>query len=57
MSSERSRSRQLTIVFTDERLWMQLPEENRRRCQALLVQLLSEVVRDDEAQERRSRDE
>ena len=57
MSNEGSESRQLTIVFADERLWKQLPEKNRRRCRVLLTQLLSEVVRGEEAEEHESDDE
>ena len=51
MSKRRSRSRQLSFLFTDEALWEHLPEKNRLRSRTLLVQLLSEVVRSEETDE------
>lgn len=57
MSRQRSRSRQLTIVFTEAGLWEQLPEKSRRQCRALLVELLSEVVRGEETEDEENDDE
>jgi hypothetical protein len=57
MSRQRSQSRQLTIVFTEADLWEKLPEKNRQQCRALLVELLSEVVRGEEIEDEESDDE
>lgn len=57
MSKKSSHSRQLKIVFTDTRLWDQLPEKNRLRCRTLLARLFIEVVHGKETKNRRSGDE
>ena len=58
MSKQQSDSRQLKMVFSDdEGLWELLPEKNRVRCRVLLVRLLSEVVRGEDAKEEESDDE
>lgn len=36
------------LLFESERLWERLPEQERRRCLELLVQLLRKVVQREE---------
>jgi len=45
-------SRQQWLQFPNNKLWEQLPEETRLRCQELLVLLLRTVVNRQEQQER-----
>ena len=43
--------RQTSLTLSTETHWEQLPREMRERCRALVVQLLTRLVRDDSAGE------
>ena len=45
MLQTKSRIRQLEFRFEENRLWQEIPKDERRRCVELLARLLGDTIR------------